>query len=318
MTGVSMNAPALEGRGPIAAAGPGAAPESLTFSAGSFWVRAGVADCLEIAQARIDGISARAVTGETMTMGGLLAGFDRMRDGAVETRVEITGLSSDDKLRIGKLSARAELGAGAFEALAATEEDPDISTFLLRHGGEIGLAMEGLDVAPADMLPPEALQRSGLAKTDRITGDAKLSLTFGEDAITLAQDADLDGLIQNNLGLRLKVMGNVPLTGETVMGLVSAISFAGAELSIRDKGIAGVIEAASGRPLAEALEAASKRTGPVPHEISEHVFAWFGHALQEGGDVTAAPANPVPLLALGMAAAMDPKSLAALLNVSAR
>lgn len=317
-TGISMNAPALEDMGPMSASRPGVEPESLTIAGGTLAFRIGENDCLELTGADLSGISAKAVTGETSTAENLKSAVARGEDGSLRTTVDLASLDLAGRMSLAGLSATIGFGAGTIGDVVAAEGDPDLSEMLMTRGGELALALKGIDVVPADALPPAVLAGSGLANTPRISGDASLSLSLKDGTLDFAQKNDLDGLLASNIMLSLKIDGaDVPLNAGA-LGIVSVMSLAGAEVSLKDKGLTGVIEASTGMPSADVLSFAVASAGPIPPAIAEPVVGWIGQALDAGGTVTAAPASPVPLMAIGMAAAINPAGLQSLMNVTTR
>lgn len=261
------------------------------------------------------------MTGETWSSRLTLSGADLLMDGTVELSADrIEGgarLVGDSLLPLAKAGHTRALARALLTREAPAEQLPwaDLWNGVREVVGEADLQVSGLEVTG-----------TGLATLVGVAGPldpgSRLDLEGGliKDAAGLRGQLTLDGSATALVGVEFAVTAgaadpsfNTLPPGALLTG--APLSLAGAGLRLSDRGAGALIGRVLGADPYTLLESALPAW--VGTEKAGLVTGWVGTA-RDGGEavVRAAPAEPVPVLTLGMMGLGDWAVLGEMLNVS--
>lgn len=320
--GIKVTAPSLGQRAGMKA------DEELSISSlemGFTWTEE---DCGAFDYLRMRALSSETPEGDKMTVAGAMATLETSEEGQVQlgltmTDAAFTSAAAESITRAGNLRMTAAMP----EAWLAEGTDKDSVDWsdpaaalvaLAGNDASFGLEITGLELPMGDLMPKHVLDKLKLGKGSQYGGQMTFNLASSEGKLALGHDIRMAGLANSAANIEVEVDPRSVASQASmgVLGIASAANLVSASFSHKDLGLNSAVQAATGMDLGELVRESAAGI-PGPASATAPIIDWLAVALTTEGNVEAAPAQPVPLMQIGMTLAMAPKSLVNILNLTA-
>ncbi|MBW3243576.1 hypothetical protein KUV57_12960 [Epibacterium sp. DP7N7-1] len=203
---------------------------------------------------------------------------------------------------------------------------PEIVDMLANGTLDMSYRNAGIYFPLGDLLSETQRVRLGANGDEFISGGHEISVSLGNDQLSILNDTTLHGLVYAYLDLDLIITPDtngsraVAMTGGHPAGLILPyLQLDDLLFSVEDNGLWDLIDSGTGSSVEEHLTTFTPMLSKGPSEISEPVISWIMGVARDGhGGVTMTPLEPVGFMEIMMGVMMNPGGVGRMLSIEAR